>query len=271
MATTFEGIEVGGLPPEVRDLGRPDAVFPTKALLGTPIGMALMAGGVLLLFCGGAAIFGYMNVPFPKDGPPPEIVLGVGVFSAVFGLGLVASALRRPSGREAPDTFRGFLVYPTALVRARDGGWTVFPWDGVEALVNPETSLGDFQVLASDGRKFRVDRDVEGYMDLLGTILHRVKGARLGPARERFAAGQTVPFGPFGVSRDALVYKGKRLAWDRMSAFGVIIQNGHRHLRVKRRGALWPWCYKPLYGIPNEAIFFELIEEARSGQRYAWV
>lgn len=271
MATTFEDVAVGGLPSEVASLGRPDAVFPAKRFVGTGLGMMMMASGILMLFCAGAAVFAYLNVPFPKDGPPPEIVLGVGAFGAVFGLVLVVAALSRPAGKGDPNAFRGFLVYPTALVRVKDGQCTIVLWDQVVALINPEKPLADFQILAADGRKFPVDRPIEGYLDLLGTILYRLRGRLLERARTEVASGQTVTFGPFGVSRDAFEYKGKKLAWDQMSVFEVMIERGgHRRLRIKSRGTLWPWCYALLYGLPNEAIFFELIEELRSARPAAW-
>lgn len=270
MASAFEPVEIAGLPPEVKDLGRPEAIHAAKSLLRTGLGVALVAGGVLLLGCGFAATYAYLNVPFPKDGPPAEIVLGVGVAAFVFGFGMIAVASRQPGGEGNTDAFGGYLVYPSALVRAKGGQCTIFSWDEVEALVNPETSLGDFQVRATDGRTMPVDRAIERYMELLGTILDRVKTARLEHARSEFAAGTTLPFGKFGVSREAIEYKGKTLRWDEMSVFEVVLHNGHRHLRVKKRGSLWPWCYAVLYGLPNEAIFFTLIEEARASRPRMW-
>ena len=268
--TTFEGADIDRLPTEVKDLGRLDAIFPTKALVRTGAGLMLLAGGVLMLACGGAAVFAYLKVPFPKDGPPAEIVLGVGAFSATLGLGLVAAALRRPRSEGDPDAFRGFLTFPSALVRSKDGRCDVFPWDEIEAVINPEKPLADFQILSRDGRKIPADRAIEGYLDLLGTVLVRVGGRLLGRARGQVASGQTVAFGPFGISRDALEHKGKRLPWNQVSELGVVReQGGHRRLRVKRRGAIWPWCYALLYGLPNEEVFFKLIDEVRPGGRYS--
>lgn len=269
MATTSEQVESGDLPSELSGLGRPEAVFPAKALAATGAGMVLLASGVLMVATGTAAIFGYLNVPFPKDGPPAEIVLGIGVGLFTSGAALIVVMLRRPT-KPAPNAFRGFVIYPTAFVEAKDGRCTIFPWDQVEALINPQSALGDYHVQSADGRKIRVDHAVHGYQELLGMLRYRAKEDGLDRARTKIAAGESVAFGPFAVSRDSLEYKGKKLRWDQVGVFEVVLQQGHRRLRIKAQGALWPWCYALLYGLPNEGAFFELIGEVRSAQPRAW-
>jgi hypothetical protein len=265
--TTLRTADVTGLPAELKELGRPDEAFPAKALASTTVGMALLAGGVLMLATGAGAIYGYFHTKFPKDGPPAEIVLGVGIFAIVMGLVMMAFTVRRPKGQGEPNSFCGYLAYPTALVRLKDGRCEIFRWDEIEAFVNPANGMADFQIQAQDGRKLPVDRAIVGYMDLLGTILNRLRGPLLSRAHERLSSGQTVSFGPFGISRAAIEYKGKRLPWDQITELGVTLQNGHRHLRIKCRGKVWPWCYAALYGIPNESILLNLLGELRASGR----
>jgi hypothetical protein len=255
--------DVVGLPAEFDHLGPPDAVFPAKAFGETNAGIALLLGGVLMLASGAGAIYGYSNVKFPKDGPPAEIVLGVGGFALTAGFILIAVMLRQPRSRGDANAFRGYIAFPSALVRCKDGRSEIFPWDEIEALINPETAMGDFLIQAHDGRKIPVDRAIVGYMDLLGTILNRLRGPLLSQAQKRLESGQTVEFGPFGLSRGAIEHKGKSLRWDQISELDVGIYQGHRRLRIKSRGAIWPWCFALLYGIPNETIFLKLIGDLR--------
>lgn len=256
MATVEDPRQELTLPPEVTALGRPlqvhrGSAVTTNALLVLILGAVLLAGGV-------AATIIYFKVPFKKnDKVPKETMLyiagGLGGLGAAICVGAWSAGAFKAGGHKP-----SYLIYHQALVLLQDDAATVIHWSDITALISPK-HLGPYHVATADGRKLPISRDVDNYSGLIEAVATRVTEQVVGPAKRALDEGETVNFGPFGVSSEALYYKGKTLPWDKVAVVELQIGRAGRRLRVRASGSLLPWCYADIDSFPNGTLFPEVL------------
>jgi hypothetical protein len=100
---------------------------------------------------------------------------------------------------------------------------------------------------------------VEDYLCLIDAVVTRVTEQVVSAAKRALNAGQTVAFGPFAVSQEAIQYKGKTLPWNRIAALEIQLIQGSRRLRIRKSGSLLPWCWADLDSFPNGVLFHNVL------------
>jgi hypothetical protein len=293
------------LPPEVRALGRPVHTHAPAALLravdraidATRFNLRFHSAGIERVIFWVGAVFFLALVPVfllmyffvPITDAPQESALGMAGFGLLAGLASLVYALR--SGRaQGPGQAielkggvrrpvahrRSYFVYHDGLAVVQGEEWTVVRWDEIRELQSPTITGSSFQIVTRQGREVLIDQWVKDYGTLIQSVLDRVDELLLPPALEAVEAGRRVQFGPFGVSRRGLTYKGKKLPWKDVKSMWLQVWRGARLLRIRRRGGLFLWCWYDINRIPNDHVFYHvlcrtapphLLKEARGSKR----
>jgi hypothetical protein len=256
MATAIPIEQEVSLPPDIVAMGRPLQVHREKAALSP--WLLLFGTGLFLLVMAVVFLFIYWKVPMKKDDvAPPEIMLYI-----AGGLGLVGACLSFGTwckgSLETRKSVNAYLIYPQALVLLQEGAANVIRWNEITELISPR-NFGDYKIATRDGRSFPIKRAVEDYSNLISTVISRASDEVVGPAVRALEAGETVTFGPFAVSQEALHYKGKTLPWERVAALEVQVGQAGRRLRIRASGSLLPWCYANLESFPNGMLLPQVL------------
>lgn len=242
------------LPEEIVRLGTPEQIHPATS---TSMSLVLLCSGVFFLLSAALCVFIYMKVPFKKDDTvPPEMMLYITAGIACVGLICWAGAWWKAAFRKATE--EAYLIYPEALVWFHDESWVIIRWNEITELLSPQ-NLGDYRITTRDGRTIPIKHGVKDYSNLIGSVVSRVTREIISPLHSALAAGQTVTFGPFEVTRDRIGYKGKVLAWENVAVLRIEIGSLGRRLRLRASGSLLPWCFCNLESFPNGVLFPDLL------------
>jgi hypothetical protein len=256
MATAVESESELALPAEVTTLGQPLAVH-REAPAYVSAFLLFFAG---FLFLGVAGLPGFLYYKAllvqQQDTALAHTMLYIAGGLGLLGLGTWWGGWRKSGlGRGARWTY---LVYPQALVLVDKKSTSIIRWNEITELCSPG-SLGDFHISTRAGRTFPIRHAVRGYQKLISCIYERVKDQIVTPAKRAVDSGQTVTFGPFQVSRQAIHYKGKTLPWDQVAVLYVQVGRGGRRLRIRASGALLPWCMVDIDSFPNGVLLTDLL------------
>lgn len=256
MTTAVEVESELALPPEVSTLGQPLQVH--REAPAYVSAFLLFFAGFLFLGLAGLCAFFYCKLLVKKQ----DVVGAEPILYIAGGLGLLGSGTClggwSKSGLGQRRARWAYLIYPQALVLVEKKSTSIIRWDEVTALLSPR-SLGDFQIATRDGRKFPIRHAVRDYQGLISYIHQRVTDQVVTPAKRALDRGQTVTFGPFELSREAICYKGKTLPWDQIAALYIQVGRGGRRLRIRAAGSLFPWCYADIDSFPNGILLPDLL------------
>ena len=256
MTTAVEIESELALPAEVTKLGQPLLVH--REAPAYVSAFLLFFAGFLFLGPAGLCAFLYCNAPVNKrDLGPAHTILCIAGGLGLLGVGTCLGGWSK-SGLGRRRARWAYLIYPQALVMVEKGTTSIIRWNEVTALLSPR-SLGDFEIVTRDGRTVRIRRTVRDYQGLISCIHQRVTDQIVTPAKRALDSGQTVTFGPFELSREAICYKGKTLPWDQIAALNIQVGRGGRRLRIRAAGSLLPWCYADIDSFPNGVLLPQLL------------
>ena len=261
----------------VTELGEPDALF----RISRGRFLTKLALGVLLITGGGVA-----NYLWWVRGPGrvEHIVLTLLFLLPLSGLSLLFHMYRN----------RGLcvLIYPTGLLRLRRGDVDSFPWNEIEHVKLkvqraetaeftrdadgapvacwlpadvPTFKLGEggLWLARADGAEAHFSPALTDY-DVLAEEVQKRTFATLWPgARDRFRAGERVPFGDLEVGAAGVWHNGKLLKWRELKELTV----AQGKLSVKQVGKWLPWALLDVGSVPNPHLLFALIEEQAKGRK----
>ncbi len=116
-----------------------------------------------------------------------------------------------------------------------------------------------YRLLHQNGRTLELNKNLKWVDELYEEIRRAVYRPILTRCCTAFDSGETVQFGPLGVSRDlGMVAGGKEYRWDEISQVGI--RNGR--LQIKPKGSGWTSSYSaPLGVIPNLDVFLAMVNE----------
>lgn len=118
------------------------------------------------------------------------------------------------------------------------------------------------EVIARDGKKIRITSNYRLAADAIGVILGKIQPPILAEARRRVDAGDTVPFGPFLVSRGGVAWKRKPpVPFSELSSARIVGQ----YLRLRRKGKLLDIAKVRTDKVPNVLVFLDLLEALGAG------
>jgi hypothetical protein len=181
------------------------------------------------------------------------------------------------------------LIFPTGLLHLRPGQIESFPWDevthvtvkaGAGSAVLVKDAVGDIlsawvavpttvvqvwnswvQVARADGLTSKLTTILAGFPDLAREIQAETF-ARLWPGvRDRFLAGETIPFGPIAASTEGLGMK-KKIAWADVKK----ITPSQKALTVEKKGGWVPFLTIPMEAVPNPHLLIALANLATGGK-----
>lgn len=251
-------------------LGEPDGVFRPA-----PLGRNLLRGGGMLV--GGLAVAGGVIAVAPGA--------AAGAAKFLFALPAVGGVLVYHTLKARG---RAVLTYPDGVLPVGRGEVNWLPWDAVAAvhlrakdgaveLTGDEAGAVAGCVVTAeppgvllntarltlhrdgDAAPLLVSPALVGYDRLVVRAQLETFARRWPGVRDRFAAGETVPFGPFDLHPDALGHGSRTLPWDRLRSLDL---KGGKVV-VKKRGRWLAWAAEPLEKVPDPHLFFALAEHAR--------
>lgn len=258
------------LPEEAQTLGPPLAVYrPTRALLvGLGVCAVVIVGGLVLAV---AAVWSML-----QPGPIPQKSLegmqagvGAGLGLMVMGACLAIAALR--AGK------RRVVVCQDGLVLVKPRGCTIVRWDEIVEFYRAETRLmfagfhlntsRTFAIVTTAGKRTEITSFFRDTGTLGDTIERQVLTRLLPAALAALEAGETVTFGPIGVSRQGLWRAGGHvLPWEALDS----VQIASGWLRVRQAGAWFNWFSLMSGAVPNVLLFLALVnkmcKEPQSGE-----
>jgi hypothetical protein len=281
-------------PPEVVVLGPPDRVFtqttvlkatwaqlgpgasalvPNPEWLALGLGVGVAVAGLLLLLA-------IAVVPWDAK----KYFFLIGMAALVFGGALIALAwqtwIHKPK--------YSYALYPQALVCVQNGTWTIVTWDEVAEFRGHYNWGSRASLVKRDGRELRLGEHILFPGRLYKEVERRLFPLLLRRAVEALDVGKRVWFGPIGVSRRGLTYKGKDIEWHEIDRIDLASPNGaggtggaigglvgamgalHIHLLIAKRGdpagllSHWNrWCDELFPVLPNRAVLLKLLHTLR--------
>ncbi len=235
----------GTIPPEIEALGKPDHVHPPTWIYtaGKRNSVLVAIGGLVLL---GIGLLLVMTLPLAGNG----ILMSIVALIIMAGIGLTALPF-------APfDYVQTYLVYPDALVIVEKDTFAVIRWD-----VLKELNAG--RVLVTADRQLFGLFTLNGIVDE-GRLYDRVQAELthrlLPPALAALEAGETLPFGPFTVSRMAIGHEGTTLSWEQIGRIRIVSFQGLRQLALQEKGRMLGDLWRGnLAAAPNDWLLLELV------------
>jgi hypothetical protein len=279
-------------PPEVVALGEPEKVVLLSKHWGSTdswmnrfesdanfsAGWSLTAVGVVCLLLGVFAV--------AKKSPVEavQVLWGLTVLSSIPGVYILRY---RPFVVRPVAPAYAYAFYPEALAYYQEGAWKVVRWDEVEGFVGPSPGDSDVQLTLQDGSKLTM-HNAGGFTarDAAGLVERRTFQPLLSRALAQLDRGDAVQFGPLGVSRHQLTYRGTALPWDNVEKIEVAtppnvgglvgaMQALKVRLRISRRvpppSLLWGKMGQPsptffeeqFLPLPNRAVLLALLDSGR--------
>jgi hypothetical protein len=255
----------GDGPAGIEGLGEPLSVHPPARWLRYVDQLKdperVMPWVLAVVFVGLAVYFFrlYQGGGFRRDDPVIALPIGAAVCLALgIGLGAYAWRTRHKPPKVVIDR-PSYSVYEDALVTEFGGATEVLRWADVKDLLSPAASGGKFRLVASDGRMFDINRQVEDEGTLIRSMIDRVTDAQLPAALRALSAGQTVTFGNLGIRSDGLCYKSKQIDWSDVSSMVLHVGPGRSRLQVRQGGATFAWCSVDINGLANNDLLYRLL------------
>jgi len=181
------------------------------------------------------------------------------------------------------------LVFPTGLLHLKPSTVESFPWDDVQTVtlkagagsaVFVKDAAGEVlsawitvpttvvqvwnswvQLTRTDGLTAKLTTVIAGFPDLAREVQAETF-ARLWPGvRDRFLAGETIPFGTVAASREGLGVK-KKVPWADVKK----ITASQKVLSVEKKGGWVPVLTIPLEAVPNPHLLFAVAHLATGGK-----
>jgi hypothetical protein len=240
------------LPEEAHDLGELRSVNPFSRF----VAIACWVVGILGLLVAPTVPILFILAP-PRAGSPIgwPVVLAFAGFFGVCGVVLIGAALY----------YRGlrYLVFEGGLVRVHGRQSEVVRWREVTAYWDLIMAI---RLDTEAGRSVKMSvRYLADPAALKNDVENRVTARLLPGALQRFAAGESLPFGPFAVSRDGIEYKGTQLGWVDIKGFQLIVmmKAKTKHVRITQAGKVLPFCHVDTRRVPNLRIFLTLVHQGR--------
>ncbi|HEY2785257.1 MAG TPA: DUF6585 family protein [Fimbriiglobus sp.] len=184
------------------------------------------------------------------------------------------------------------LLFPTGVLHLRPGHVDSFPWEEItrvtiragagtavvdkdangtirSAWITVPTTVVQVwnswtQLTRADNVQAKLTTVLAGYPDLAKEIQRETFAHLWPPVRDAFAAGESVPFGPFSLSAEGLASTvgKKKLAWQDVKK----ITPSQKMLSIEKKGKWIPWMAVTLEQIPNPHLFFALTNLATGGK-----
>ena len=246
----------------VNGLGKPLRVYDLGSLNRWTRLVFSLAGMALAL-----AIFLYGFVLYSRQfPPPPRLYLAMPLISAIllfFGALLWFWRIRT-RWDEAAVLFSDGFVY-------HDGRKPLeFRWDDIAAIFTRKDGddawgflrrgrTGVYTVVHQDGTVLKLGGNLQQVEELYEEIRRRVYHPILTRCCTDYDSGETVQFGPFGLSQSlGLITIDKSFLWDEIGQ--VTIQQGRLHLKPKGSG--WSTGISVSSGqVPNLDVFLAMVNE----------
>jgi hypothetical protein len=245
-----------GLSDELSALGEPERVYPTSLLMR----ILCWTIGPLGLIIGIAIPVFLMTAPSKARGSETAQVVGI-VVATVF---LVSGG-----------ALLGWVIYARglqyalcrdALVKLHRDRATIFRWSEIKSVREIYNRyMNKYVITRTDGQRLRLDYRVTKAMELGQTVQQRVLAHQLPLAQESLARGEVVKFGPLGVSKEGISYKGQNVPWQEVKSVGatLIPRANAVQLVIMQHGKLLPLCMLWTGNVPNFRLFYELVRRAR--------
>ena len=263
-------------PPEVVALGEPECVFKTWGLsspffnsMQDPHSAFNRAGrGLVGLLCiAMAALFFYGVTQSQQPGRTVGVILGI-IFA---GMGLWLAAWPFLKRQYKPtESVLVYAFYRDALVFAQNNVWMMLRWDEICEFHGHRPGVPQGSLRTQDGREMPLYRPVTDPDGLFREVERRLSTRLLPRAQQAVEAGQTVAFGPVGVSKAGLTCNAKSIAWEQVDRVGVeVLGPGPTgglhgiglHLLIGTQGGLW--AAEPFLPLPNRDLLVQLLERVK--------
>jgi hypothetical protein len=225
-----------------------------------------------LFFCGGlVALWVYFfNPPTNED---PRWPLGVGIVMLIFSavalvLGVFYTWIKLLETRmlatpkvQRTDTPDAYLVYKDGLAAVTGDEFEFMEWSTIEEVSWIWIRWGRHLGLTDkDGRQMVVWQ--LGYTEageLLQAIYVRVNDFLVPRTLKSVAAGKTVDFGLFALTKGGLKYKGRTAKWADVTSMKLSTRGGDSRLIIYVRGRFIPWSWCNVDTIPNWQTFYDAL------------
>jgi hypothetical protein len=248
----------GSLPKGFPDLGTIDGVGQAPFSFGeSPLVWFIIAPVALVL--AGLCLIGAQHPP--KENPERVVMIArimAGVLGA-FGLfGLICAiflAMR-------PRLHRGerWVFFRRALVRFKWGKPTIFPWPELQIRKSSAAAANTlYELTGHGGDPVKLWYGVIGSRVLPLAMQGRHCEMVLPGLVKRVRAGQTVKFGPVGVSAEGLHHKKREIAWDEIETLEFPVKDSACHMRVRTGSGTADVNLSE--SVPNAWMMLELICE----------
>jgi hypothetical protein len=245
--------------------GQPTAVF--RANYGKFIGVFFG----LFYICSVASFVAWASVARPPNRTGAD-VSGWMAFMAV--LGLISSVFACILIRNLALLFRRVVLYLDGVRVKGPFRSTFLPWSEMESVryymgvlrggISGATGRGrrvfsgKCVVRFRGGRTLRVTDMLRGHLDLCQAIDAAFCREMLPGALERIRTGGVVPFGPFTVAADGLVYDREKAPWSAIDRIDLV---GLGMVEVFEHGRSRPWMRVNVGKVPDSPLFFVLTGE----------
>ncbi len=215
---------------------------------------ALLAGWGLVVV---GVIFALIGLAVSKGKWPALLVAAAGLPLAVIGVAALVDRARRRDlcVRLFADGFSHTLAGQTQAARWDD---VTQVWQNVIQTYRGSAHTNTTHICTvrlADGRQFVLNDQVDK-VAALGAAIQKQCAERMIPrARAAYNAGETVVFGPFGVSRVGISKGTDTLPWEQVER--VDLRRGVLH--VRKKGQRRDWAFAMASRIPNLPVLMALV------------
>ena len=112
------------------------------------------------------------------------------------------------------------------------------------------------ELKASDGKTLKVTSIFRNASEAIGMILGRILPPMVQAVKARLQRGETVPFGPVGLSATAITWKGKTIPVSQIARAEIAGTN----LRIKQQGKWLAALSVRSDKVPNVLVFLDVLE-----------
>src|SRR5581483_1206170 len=112
------------------------------------------------------------------------------------------------------------------------------------------------ELMSADGKKLKVTSAFRNADEAIGMILERILPAKVQSVKARVQRGETVSFGPVGLSATAVNYKGNSIPVSQITSAELKASN----LQIKRQGKWMSAVSVRSDKVPDVLVFLEVLE-----------
>lgn len=146
---------------------------------------------------------------------------------------------------------------------------TVVKWDDIRAIqgaVPVESQIVGWprSLELYDGRRLSIPGDLRD-SDAMFHVLNQEVLKRLFPsALSSVTSGKKLTFGPLGIDKDGITFKGAKLPWRTMGRVTLDFQN----IQIRQLVATGLWAEIPIDTVPNANLFLQLMAGLRAASSH---